>query len=202
MSAPSGGSVTEAVRAHLLAHFQGEPSVASVTFLGLEAMDVLRFAPADGSDLVHYVSLGTSRYPMNDPAAIVSDPVRGPRAELVLTVRGGFGPASKIERTMAVLAASPAVEGVVLTDDGLIDLGQSLWVDSPFSAVLLGPDALAPLVLPEPMDPVHFLAVTPITATEAAWVRLRGAAALREAWAQAGVDVLDPARRAVNPSQG
>ncbi len=37
------------------------------------------------------------------------------------------------------------------------------------------------------------LSATPITATEAAWVRLKGAEAMREAWQQDGVDVLDPA---------
>ena len=40
------------------------------------------------------------------------------------------------------------------------------------------------------------LAATPITATEAAWVRLKGADAMREAWRTDGVDVLDPGRAA------
>ncbi|MBB1038981.1 suppressor of fused domain protein, partial [Dietzia natronolimnaea] len=35
--------------------------------------------------------------------------------------------------------------------------------------------------------------------TEAAWVRLKGAGELEDAWAEAGIDVTDPARRAVNP---
>jgi hypothetical protein len=46
---------------------------------------------------------------------------------------------------------------------------------------------------------VHFLFATPITATEAAWVRLKGADAMRQAWAADGVDVLDPKRPAAQP---
>jgi hypothetical protein len=47
---------------------------------------------------------------------------------------------------------------------------------------------------------VQFLSATPITATEAAWVRLKGAQAMRQAWHNDGVDVLDPSRRAAQPS--
>ncbi len=50
--------------------------------------------------------------------------------------------------------------------------------------------------MPEPLDPVQFLEVVPLTGTEAAWVRLKGAAALREAWTEAGIDVRDPGRGA------
>jgi hypothetical protein len=55
------------------------------------------------------------------------------------------------------------------------------------------------LPLESPRDPVSFLAATPITATEAAWVRLKGAEAMRQAWQHDGVDVLDPNRRAAQP---
>jgi hypothetical protein len=46
---------------------------------------------------------------------------------------------------------------------------------------------------------VRFLAAVPITPTEAAWVRLKGVAAMRQAWADDRVDVLDPARPASSP---
>jgi hypothetical protein len=39
-----------------------------------------------------------------------------------------------------------------------------------------------------------------MTATEAAWVRLKGAEAMRQAWTDDGVDVQDPRRRASAPS--
>ncbi|MFD4179556.1 suppressor of fused domain protein [Rhodococcus sp. NPDC058514] len=189
-------SVIESVRAHLTERIGGPPpSAASVTFLGLEPLEVLRF-PADADDLVRYVSLGCSRHPMGDPGEAIADPVRGPRAELMLTLRGGVGVASGVHKTLAILAAAPAVEGVVLTVDGLLDVGEPLWKGAPFTAMLLGEGDVEDLELPEPADPVRFLAAVPITGTEAAWVRLRGAAALREAWAEAGIDVRDPERGA------
>lgn len=190
------------VRRHLSAHFdEAEPDVASVTFLGTEPIDVLRF-PAGADGVVHYVSLGCSRYPMVDPTAVVADPHRGPRAEVVLRLRDP-GPASGLARSLAVVAATPAVEGVVLVPDALIDLGAPLWTRpsgrAPFTAVLLGRSVIAELPLEPPRDPVQFLSATPITATEAAWVRLKGAEAMRNAWQSDGVDVLDPDRRAAQP---
>jgi hypothetical protein len=195
------------VRAHLWAHFseavlRAEPDVASVTFLGAEPIEVLRFIPgADG--VVHYVSLGCSRHPMTDPTAIVADPQRGPRAEVVLRLRNP-GLISRLAHSLAIVAATPAVDGVVLTEDALIDLGSPLWEKrsrpAPFTAILLGRSDIPDLPLDPPRDPVCFLSATPITATEAAWVRLRGAEAMREAWRSDGVDVLDPNRPAAQPN--
>jgi hypothetical protein len=191
--------VLDAVRDHLDAHFADPaPAAASVTFLGLEPIEVLLFRDAD-AETTHYVTLGCSRHPMGDPTAVQVDPVRGPRAELVLSVRAG-GVLPGLHRRLAVLAAAPAVDGVILRPDGLLDLGEPLWDTAPFTAALLGDDAIAELALDAPADPVRFLALTPITATEAAWVRLRGADALREAWREAGIDVRDPARAAAAPS--
>ncbi|WP_084512701.1 suppressor of fused domain protein [Nocardia mikamii] len=168
---------------------------ASVTFLGLEPIDILRIP--DG-EFVHYVTLGGSRHPMTDSAAALADPVRGPRAELVLTLRGGAGAQAGLPRGLGVLIAAPSVEGVVLQPDALLDLGEPLWHNAPFTAVLLGEADIAEVPLPEPADPVRFLSVAPITATEAAWVRVRGAAALRDAWSEAGIDIRDPHRAAAN----
>jgi hypothetical protein len=192
---------TDLVRAHLRAHFAGvEPDAASVTFLGTETLEVLRFRGSDG--LVHYVSLGCSRHPMTDPTDMVADPERGPRAEVVLRLREP-GPVTGIARSLAVLAATPAVDGVVLVPDALIDLGSPLWAwpsgRVPFTAVLLGRSDIEDLPLDPPRDPVQFLSATPITATEAAWVRLKGAEAMRQAWLGDGVDVLDPKRPAAQP---
>jgi hypothetical protein len=189
------------VRTHLRNHFTAagvaaEPDVARVTFLGVEPIEVLRFGPgADG--IVHYVSLGCSRHPMVDPGEIVADPVCGPRAEVLLRLYVP-GKDTGLARSLAVLAAAPAVEGVVLAADALIDLGEPMWARQsgavPFTAVLLSDSDIAELPLESPREPVRFLAATPITATEAAWVRLKGADALREAWRADGVDVLNPDR--------
>jgi hypothetical protein len=189
------------VRAHLRSHFMdAEPDAASVTFLGAETIEVLRFREPDGT--VHHVTLGCSRHPMTEPTLEVADPLRGPRAEIVLRLRDP-GPVSGIARSLAILAAVPAVDGVVLCADALVDLGSPLWTSPssrvPFTAVLLGRSGIRDLPLEPPRDPVQFLSATPITATEAAWVRLKGADAMRQAWDNDGVDVLDPNRPAAQP---
>ncbi|OBJ12046.1 Suppressor of fused protein (SUFU) [Mycobacterium sp. 1482292.6] len=190
------------LRAHLRAHFtDAEPDAASVTFLGTETIEVLRFREPDTT--VHYVTLGCSRHPMTEPTLDIADPLRGPRAEIVLQLRDP-GPITGIARSLAVLAAAPAVDGVVLCADALVDLGSPLWASPsarvPFTAVLLGRSEIGDLALDPPRDPVQFLSATPITATEAAWVRLKGAEAMRQAWDNDGVDVLDPNRPAAQPN--
>jgi hypothetical protein len=188
------------VRAHLREHFArtgitAEPVEASVTFLGTERIDVLRFGP-DDEGVSHYVSVGCSRHPMFDPAELVTDALHGPRAEAVVAL---YGPSPKgLARSLAILAAAPAVEGLILEPDALIDLETPLWEGAPFSAFLLGRSKIDDVALIDPLPPVTLLAATPITATEAAWVRLKGADAMREAWVQDGVDVLNPRRRAAN----
>ena len=175
--------VLDQVRAHVRARFDAEPDSASVTFLGAEPIEVLRFRErADGPEgIVHYVSLGCSRHPMTDPTQIVADPRRGPRAEIVLRLRDS-GPVTGIARSLAILAATPAVDGVVLVADALIDLGSPIWASPtgrvPFTAVLLGHGDIPDLSLEPPLEPVTFLSATPITATEAAWVRLKGSEAM------------------------
>jgi hypothetical protein len=190
------------VRARLRAHFarigiDGEPAAASVTFLGAEAIDVLRFGP-DAEGINHHVSLGCSRHPMLDPTAMVVDSTSGPRAEVVVSLRGPTP--SGLARSVAVVAAAPSVEGLVLVPDALVDLETPLWEAAPFTAMLLGPSDIDDVDLPAPSDPVTILSATPITPTEAAWVRLKGADAMREAWRTDGVDPRDPRRRAASPT--
>lgn len=191
---------------HLRAHFaslgmDSEPGAASVTFLGVERVDVLRFGPDRRPGLegvFHHVTLGCSRYPMTDPAAPVADPLLGPRAEVVLSLRSAL-PNAGLARSLAVVAATPAVEGVVLKPGAMVDLSGPLWQGAPFTAVLLGVSDIPEFALPAPRDPVQFLTAVPITQTEGAWARLKGAAALRQAWSDDGVDVLDPLRPASSP---
>ena len=193
------------VRAHLVDHFvragiASEPEVASVTFLGVEPIDVLRFGPDVRPGLkgvYHHVSLGCSRHPMAEPTDLMADPHQGPRAEVMVSLRGPTP--TGLSQSIAVLAAAPAVEGLVLVADALIDMEAPLWTSSPFTAMLLAPSDVEAATLPPPDDPVMLLAATPITPTEAAWVRLKGAGAMREAWRTDGVDVLDPRRPAAQP---
>ncbi|HLS76257.1 MAG TPA: suppressor of fused domain protein [Nocardia sp.] len=189
--------VLDRVRTGVLDHFGADSAgvdSASVTFLGLEPIEILRIV--DG-EFVHYATLGGSRHPMGDPGDLMADPVRGPRAELVLTVRAGTA-LPGLAKALGVLIASPAVEGVILQADALLDLGEPMWQGSVFTAALLGESTIEPVALPDPAEPVRYLTVTPVTATEAAWVRVRGAQALRDAWAEAGIDVRDPHRGAAS----
>ncbi|MGD3107787.1 suppressor of fused domain protein [Streptomyces sp. YGL11-2] len=175
----------------------GEPDArAAITFLGTDRIEVLRFV--DG-DVVRYATLGMSAQPMADPTVVIADPVHGPRAELVLSVRAGRADTDKVLRPLAVLAASPQVEGVVVAPGASLDVGDPLWPGAPFTSVLVSaPGGLVgDLELDEPMEPVRFLPLLPMTPNEAAWKRVHGAEALEERWLQQGTDLRDPLRRSV-----
>ncbi|MDQ0940950.1 suppressor of fused domain protein [Streptomyces sp. V1I1] len=179
----------------------GEPDArAAVTFLGTDRIEVLRFHDRGGDgDIARYATLGMSAHPMTDPTAALADPVKGPRAELVLSVRAGLADTDKVLRPLAVLAASPQVEGVVVAPGASLDVGGPLWPDAPFSSVLVAePGGLVEdLELDGPMDPVRFLPLLPMTSNEAAWKRVHGAQELQERWLTHGTDLRDPLRRSV-----
>lgn len=175
----------------------GEPDArAAVTFLGTDRIEVLRFL--DG-DVVRYATLGMSAQPMADPTAVVADPLRGPRAELVLSVRAGRADTDKVLRPLAVLAASPQVEGLVVAPGASLDTGEPLWPGAPFTSVLVAESGglIEDLALDDPMEPVRFLPLLPMTPNEAAWKRVQGAAALEERWLAHGTDLRDPLRPGV-----
>ncbi|MEY9486430.1 hypothetical protein RKD26_002224 [Streptomyces calvus] len=175
----------------------GEPDArAAVTFLGTDRIEVLRFHEGD---IVRYATLGMSAQPMTDPTAMVADPVKGPRVELVLSVRTGLADTDKVLRPLAVLAASPQVEGVVVAPGASLDVGEPLWPGAPFTSVLVAePGGLVEdLELDAPLDPVRFLPLLPMTPNEAAWKRVHGAGALQERWLTQGTDLRDPSRKSV-----
>jgi hypothetical protein len=141
----------------------GEPDArAAVTFIGTDRIEVLRF-PDPARHLVHYAT---------------------PDPPLLLTLRTGAN-TDGVVRQLAVIAASPEVEGVRLEPGAAIDLGAPLWPGAPFTAVLID----------RPTQGVHPL--LPMTPAEAAWRRARGTTALREAWQRHGTDLRDPFRAAV-----
>src|SRR3546814_19441971 len=117
---------------------------------------------------------------MVDPTNFGTDTEHGPRAEVVVSLRPP-SPAG-LARSMAVLAAAPSVEGLVLEPDALIDLSGPLFEGAPFTAFLLGPSTIDDVALADPLSDVTILPATPITPTETAWVRPQGAAARRGAW--------------------
>ena len=187
----AGDEVLLLVEAHLLSVFGQDSGRAGVSFLGTERIDVLRFGP-DPDGLVRYATLGMSRHPMGDPGAALV-PEHGPRAELVLTVRDLH---DSVLRRLAVLAASPAVEGLVVGAGAGLDVGEPLWDGAPFSAVLVGePGGQVPdLSFDDAEEPVRFLPVLPMTPGEAAFKRVHGAAALEALWLRHGTDLRDPLR--------
>ncbi|MEE1756412.1 suppressor of fused domain protein [Streptomyces sp. SP18CS02] len=194
------GEVLALVESRLRSVF-GEPDArAAVTFLGTDRVEVLRFMDSDPDGvLVRYATLGMSAQPMTDPTASLADPVKGPRAELVLSVRAGLADTDKVLRPLAVLAASPQVEGVVVAPGASLDVGEPLWPGAPFTSVLVAESGglIEDLELGEPMDPVRFLPLLPMTPNEAAWKRVHGAQALEERWLTGGADLRDPLRRSV-----
>jgi hypothetical protein len=187
----------------LRAAFPGPAASASVTFLGTEPLEILRFGP-DETGVVRYATVGVSRRPMHSPTAALADPVRGPRAELVLSLQAAR---DDVLRSLAVLAATPDVEGVVLAAGVTLDLQTPLWDGAHVSAALLGaanglvPDldlvAAGALTALDGVQPVRFHPVLPMTASEAALSRAKGAALVQQLWLDAGTDLRDPDRRGV-----
>jgi hypothetical protein len=182
------------VEGHLTRTLGKESGRAGVSFLGTERVDVLRFGPDyqdDAAGITRYVSLGMSRSPMADPGTdLVAQ--HGPRAELVWSVRGQQ---DTVLRRLATLAASPAVEGVVIGPGAGLDLGEPLWDGSRFTAVLVGePGGLVPDLELDGEEPVRFLPLFPMTPNEAAWKRVHGGEALEERWLTQGADLRDPQR--------
>jgi Suppressor of fused protein (SUFU) len=184
-------NATEFERA-LTEHFAQPATRASVSFVGVEPIEVLRFVPIPGDRV--YVSLGMSRHPMT-AASEVFVGADGPRAELMVHVHDHPGHGEVLWRQLAVLAAAPAVEGVVYVAGMTVDLGQPL---APGSRCIGGLVVQSPLAaIDTPAGPVAVLQVLPATSTELAWCRVHGAAALHERWATAPADLLDLGRRAV-----
>jgi hypothetical protein len=184
--------VLAAVESELADHFGHRPQRASVSFVGVDPVDVLRFEPIPGERA--YVTLGMSGHPMTgaDAAVVATD---GPRAELMLHVRDPADEFADVWRKLAVLAAAPAVEGVVYSPGMSVDLGELLAPGSACTGVLVGESPLD--AIPTPAGAVTVLQVLPATSTELAWCRVRGSAALRERWREQGVDTLDLRRGAV-----
>jgi hypothetical protein len=185
-------AVLAAVEAALVAHFAQLPQRASVCFVGVEPIEVLRFEPIPGERA--YVSLGMSRRPMTGAGERVQAQ-DGPRAELFVHVRDPADEHADLWRQLAVLAATPAVEGVVYAPGMSVDVGQALSSRSSCTGVVVTDSPLE--VVPTDAGPVAVLRAVPATPTELAWCRVRGATALLQRWSAADTDLLDLARQAV-----
>jgi hypothetical protein len=180
------------VEAALVRRFGQQPERASVSFVGVDPIEVLRFEPIPGDRT--YVSLGMSRLPMTGAgeSTLAAD---GPRAELVLSLHDPTDEYADLWRQLAVLAAAPAVEGVVYAPGITVDLGMPVTPSSRCTGVVVT-DWAHPSIDTDD-GPVDLLQVVPATPNELAWCRVRGSGALLERWATVGVDLLDLTREAV-----
>lgn len=198
MAAPE---VLPAVEQALIAHFGHEPARASVSFVGVDPIEILRFEPIPGERA--YLTLGMARHPMISAAETLVA-ATGPRAELMLHVSDPTDAYAQLWRRLAVLGAAPAVEGVVYSVGMSVDLGEPLVPGSLCTGVLLDRSRLEPVRLDddgrcgdgnEAEVTVDVLQVLPATQAELAWCRVRGSNELRTRWADQGVDLLDLRRR-------
>lgn len=175
-------------------HFETEPVRASVSFVGVEPIEILLYGevdPAKGATS-YLLSLGMSRRPMT-PADEVLRAGEGPRAELMLATRA---PVEQVWRRVAVLAAGPDVEGIVYEAGMRIELGESWFPGSRCVGAVLIEAALVPIRV-DPGQPVRVLEIKPATAEELAWARVHGTQRLVDRWAEAGTDLTDLLRPGV-----
>lgn len=185
-----GADVLAVVEAAYREHFEVLPARASVSFVGVEELEVLRYADGERR---HYVSLGMSRYPMADPNDLVIDTGSAPRSELLITTAGQ---PDDLWRRLAVIAAAPAVEGAVYTAGTRIDLNEPLCAGSRCTGAVLA-DGPMKAIRVSGMADVKLLSLLPATASELAWARVHGSEALRQRWTEAGTDLSDLAREPV-----
>ncbi len=179
----------DAVEAALREHFGQPPVRASVSFLGVEPIEVLRFEPVPGERA--YVSLGMSRRPMTGAAETVQRP-DGPRAELFVHLHDPTDAYADLWRALAVLAAAPVVEGAVYRAGMTVDTGQPLAPHTRCTGGLVAESSLQPVATAG--GAVEVLQLVPATHSELAWARVQGAGALHRRWQEQHVDVTDLGR--------
>ena len=185
---PADRDLLVSVERALDARFAVAPARASVSFLGVEPIEILRYNIE--ADVTVYVSLGMSRRAMIGSSEQLV-PADGPRAELLVQVRGD---AEDLWRQLAVLAAAPVVEGVVYSEGITVDLGMPFARRSRCTGALVAVPIL-PTVVSITAE-VQILTLLPATSTELAWCRVHGADALHERWSSQGIDLLDLGRAA------
>ncbi len=179
----------------LAAYFGSPPARASMSFVGVDRIQVLRFAPIPGERT--YLSLGMARHPMVGADELLR-PADAPRAELMLNLRDPGDVWSTVWRNLALLAATPAVESFVYSEGVSVDLGQPLADGSACVGVIVVQSPIPSIGSGH--GEVAILQVIPATSAELAWCRVRGSDALRQRWEAVGTDLQDLGRRGVELS--
>jgi hypothetical protein len=184
-----GADALTAVEQRLVAYYGHQPARASVSFVGVEPLEVLRFERS-GAERV-YVSLGMARRPMTGAAEVVQR-ADGPRAELLVRLGDPLDRFGGLYRALATLAAAPAVEGVVYTPGMSVDTAEPLAPGTLCTGGVLVDSPVGPI--DTPAGPVDVLRLLPATPTELAWCRVHGSEALRARWDGQDVDLCELAR--------
>lgn len=192
MTDAAGNPVLAEVEKTFADHFGHRPQRASVSFVGVDPIEVLRFEPIPGERA--YLSLGMARHPMTGGAeSFVA--VDGPRAELMLHLHDPTDEHADIWRRVALLAAAPAVESVVYAAGLTVDLGEPLVPGSACTGVVVT-DSPLPAIETTGGD-VAVFQMLPATSNELAWARVHGTDELLTRLRAPDVDLLDLLRRTV-----
>jgi hypothetical protein len=187
ISVPADQDLLVRLERSMRARFVVEPVRASVSFLGVGPIEILRFDTS--SDTTSFISLGMSRSPMTGASESLTR-ADGPRAELLVEVRGR---PEGLWRQLAVLAAAPVVEGVVYRSGMTVDVGSPLAEGSRCTGALVV-TSMPPAVISEAVE-VDIMSLLPATSTELAWCRVHGAGALQKRWAAQQIELRDLDRR-------
>jgi Suppressor of fused protein (SUFU) len=185
--------VLDAVQRCYQEHFAAQPARASVAFVGVDTIEILRFADPLGQA---YLTLGMSQYAMADPTAPVRDEQTDPRAELMVTA---VHSPDLLYRQLALLAAVPAVEGTVYHEGDRVQLDEPLVPESRCVGGLLVSSGLGP-VEANAVAPVQILQVLPATAEELAFARVHGNPAVIQLWQEQATPLRDLMRAAARLS--
>lgn len=189
-----------AVENALVDHFGHRPVRASVSFVGVDPIEVLRFEPIPGERA--YLTLGMSRHPMTSATDVVVE-ATGPRAELMLHLSDPTDAFAQVWRRLALLGAAPAVEGVVYSAGMSVDLGEPLVPGSRCTGALVEQSGVSAVVINDDVTQVtvDVLQMLPATQSELAWCRVRGSSELRARWADRGVNLMDLQRQGATLDQ-
>ncbi len=175
-------------------HYETAPVRATISFVGVEPIEILRYEHADDDPpATSYLSLGMCRYPMTEASAASVDPGTAPRGELLLSA---LGQPDEVWRRVAVLAAAPAVESAVYRTGMRIELGEPWHAGSRCTGAVVMDGPLSPIPA-SGVSAIRVFQLLPATAMELAWARIHGSDALVARWRARGTELRDLLRESV-----